>query len=89
MIYYTLEHDRELRDWECATSKEAEEKSQDWWSYRHEQENMRNCDTRTCEAFIVGISYDADDNPIEVSREPIDLVYEYYHGDLIEHGTYR
>lgn len=87
-IFYTLEHDGELFDLECTKPEEVATWADDWWAEKHQDEEMRNGETREDDSYIVKYSVDDDGETTELSREGYGLYYEYYHGDLKEHGTW-
>lgn len=88
-VYYTLEYEGERLDWECDTEAKLREVADDWFASKFDDEPMKNGETRSADAVMIKFTQDASGEYLELERSDYPLHYEYYHGDLAEHGTYR
>lgn len=87
-IFYTLEYYGERLDWQCESEAKLRSKADEWFADKFEDEPMRNGETRIDDAVMIKYTHDEGGEYVELERSEYPLYYEYYHGDLAEHGTY-
>jgi hypothetical protein len=84
---FDFEFDGERYDLECTTKAEAEKWADEWYAERFDDEPMRNGETREDDGIIIEYTYDDETGEsVNETRHDFPLEYEYYHGDLKEHG---
>ena len=85
--YWTIEDDGEMKDLECATKESAVQWAEERFIEACEDEGgWSNGDTREKDVEAVLYYHDAAGEFVEVDRSPEVLFFEYYHGDVKEHG---
>lgn len=85
--YWTIDDDGEMQDLECATKESAVQWAEERFVETCEAEGgWRNGETREKDVEAVRFFYDDAGDLVEVERSDEVLFFEYYHGDLKEHG---
>jgi hypothetical protein len=85
---FDFEYDGKSLEWEYSTEAACQQAADEWWANRHNDEPMRNGQTREDSGFIIKFEVNDDGDRVELSREMYGLYFEYYHGDFKEHNTY-
>ena len=90
-LYWTYTYNDEIQeDLEFKTSKIAYEHGNDKFCEECEDEGgWSNGDTKEMECELIQYTLDDKTQKMEIqNREKTAFEFEYYHGDLAEHGTY-
>lgn len=88
--YWTFERDGEIFDAEFNSQKEAQEWADDGFNQECEDEGgWSNGDTASADIVLIEFEYDDDGERVEKQRVESTVEFEYYHGDLAEHGTWH
>lgn len=89
-IFWEYEYDGEMSDGEYGSQKAAQAAADELWAQHCEDSNecMRNGETFSEDIELVAFKQ-TDGDPIEIARTKSDVEYEYYHGDMAEHGTWH
>jgi len=86
--YWTFERDGRLYDHEFTTMDQAQEEADEGFEQECIDEGgWKNGETASAEIFLIEFTYDDDGEQVELQRVKSTVDFEYYHGDLIEHGT--
>lgn len=87
-IFYTFEYNGEIQDWECDTKDVAETGADDWWNEKHDGGGWANGETSKDTGHIIKFKYNHQGERVILERTEFALYFEYYHGDLKEHGMW-
>jgi len=90
--YWTFILDDELFDYEFNTRQEAQDKADSLFEEQCEELDDAQLGLQEKEITLIRYHLGTDENgdleQIPVKVEESVATYEYYHGDLAEHGTY-
>lgn len=88
--YWTFERDGEIFDAEFDSEKEAQYWADEAFTEECEDEGgWDNGDTASADIELIEFTYDDDGEMVIKQRVSSSVDFEYYHGDLAEHGTWH